>query len=139
MARRETVYIRTVHNSYDTVDYSSSSWHHNSSRVFAATDTFFHSSRLCTLSSRFRIPKFSKSCFIPSIRRFFGRPLGLFPVGFQPWTIYIYIYGSVTTFAVNRLKFFVIEYRDNERNVFVKDYEKINARLVGIHHLHCFR
>lgn len=33
-------------------------------------------------SSQFAIPSFSKSCFIPSIHRFLGCPLGLFPRGF---------------------------------------------------------
>lgn len=57
---------------------------HNSSKVSAATDTHFHSSRSYTLSSRPGILNSSDFCFIPSIHHSSGRPPGRLPAGFRP-------------------------------------------------------
>lgn len=51
-----------------------------SSRVFTATS--FHSNH-SLFSILFSIPNLSRSCFIPSIHRLFGRSLGLFLVCFH--------------------------------------------------------
>lgn len=48
--------------------YYTSSWHYNSSRVFATITTSFYSSCLYNLSYQLRTPNFSNSCIIPSIR-----------------------------------------------------------------------